>query len=247
MPRKQARFGQPAVYNATPPTLTDGDDSALNVNASGALLTAASGSGSTAQEVKITDGTNIANVKAVSSKNGVYVSSNSATGSAVPADAYYIGAVSPTSGNLTGLQTLEATANKTGTTVLAAGLMAQLDDTAPTAITENQFGNVRMNTVRALYHENGPYLYSRATGDTQVKASAGFIHSVSIAPLTATPTAGLLTIYDNTAESGTIIYSEWIFATTPGHSILLDVPTTTGIYVGFDATLANVQASVSYR
>lgn len=40
MPRKQARYGQPAVYNATAPTLSDGDDSALNVNASAELLTA---------------------------------------------------------------------------------------------------------------------------------------------------------------------------------------------------------------
>lgn len=52
MPRKQARYGQPAVYNSTPPTLTDGDDSALNVNASGALITAAGGSGTTADQVQ---------------------------------------------------------------------------------------------------------------------------------------------------------------------------------------------------
>lgn len=39
MARKQARHGQPAVYNSTPPTLTDGDDSALNVDASGNLKT----------------------------------------------------------------------------------------------------------------------------------------------------------------------------------------------------------------
>jgi hypothetical protein len=38
MARKQARFGQPAVYNASAPTLTDGDDSALNVDASGNTL-----------------------------------------------------------------------------------------------------------------------------------------------------------------------------------------------------------------
>lgn len=37
MSRKQARFGQPGVYNAIPPTLNDGDDSALNVDSSGNL------------------------------------------------------------------------------------------------------------------------------------------------------------------------------------------------------------------
>jgi len=37
--------------------------------------------------------------------------------------------------------------------VQAVGLMAQLDDTSPTSITENQFGNVRMSSRRALLVE----------------------------------------------------------------------------------------------
>ena len=104
-----------------------------------------------------------------------------------------------------------------------------------------------MNSARALYAENGPYLLGRATADAQIKATAGFVHTVSIAPLTATPTAGLMTIYDSATETGTVIYAEWVFATDVGHTITLDVPAGTGIYVGFDATLANVQVTVSYR
>jgi len=88
--------------------------------------------------------------------------------------------------------------------------------------------------------------YSRKTADGQVKATAGFIHTVSIAPTTATPTAGLLTIYDNIAETGAVVFSEYIFATTPGHTILLDVFCDNGIYVGFDATLANVSVTVGF-
>jgi hypothetical protein len=88
--------------------------------------------------------------------------------------------------------------------------------------------------------------YSRVTADGQVAAKSAFLHNVSIAPTTATPTAGLLSIYDNTAESGTVVYSEWIFATTPGHTINLDVFCDKGIYVGYDATLANVSVTVSY-
>lgn len=88
--------------------------------------------------------------------------------------------------------------------------------------------------------------YTRVTADGQIKAGNGFVHNISIAPTTATPTAGLLSIYDNTAESGTIIYSEWIFATTPGHTINLDVLFNTGLYVGYDATLANVSVTVGY-
>lgn len=95
--------------------------------------------------------------------------------------------------------------------------------------------------------EVGPYSFGRATADTQIKGSAGFVHTISVAPTTATPTAGLVTVYDSTTETGTAIYSEWIFATDVGHTITLDVPTTNGIYVGYDATLANASVTVSYR
>lgn len=204
------------------------------------------------------------------------VGSNSATGSAAPANAFYIGANNGTS--LQGLNTLpnisadgiagsgtlsvgpeiyngtnwdrirsivNAT-NSIGTGIAACGLVAQLDDTAPTAITENQFGNLRIVPNRALMVETR-YTYARATADTQVKGSAGFIHTISIAP-TGTVTAGVLTVYDNTAESGTVIFSVSLPITTfAPFTIKLDVDTGTGIYVGFDATLANVQATVSWR
>ena len=104
-----------------------------------------------------------------------------------------------------------------------------------------------VNAALAQYVENGPYSYSRKTADGQVKATAGYIHTVSIAPTTSSPTAGLLSIYDSTIESGAVIYSEWVFATDLGHTIILDVTCSTGIFVGFDATLANVSVTVSYR
>lgn len=65
MSRKQAIFGQPAVYNATPPTLIDGDSSALNVDSSGYLRVnvTAGGSGGTynATPPTYTDGQATAN------------------------------------------------------------------------------------------------------------------------------------------------------------------------------------------
>lgn len=88
---------------------------------------------------------------------------------------------------------------------------------------------------------------SRATADTLIATGAGFLHTLTLSPLVAVPTAGLATVYDNTAESGTILYAEWMFATTPGHSISLDVTFGTGLYVGFDGTLANVAVGCSYR
>jgi hypothetical protein len=41
--------------------------------------------------------------------------------------------------------------NSIGTGIQAVGLVAQFDDVSPTAITENQFGNVRMSANRNLY------------------------------------------------------------------------------------------------
>lgn len=85
------------------------------------------------------------------------------------------------------------------------------------------------------------------TADTLVKTGAGFVHTITISPITATPTAGLVTIYDNTAESGTVLYSEWVFATDVGHTITLNANLSVGLYVGYDATLANVRVSGSIR
>jgi len=88
---------------------------------------------------------------------------------------------------------------------------------------------------------------TRVTADGLVKTGIGKLHTICIAPTTATPTAGLLTVYDSTTETGTIIYSEWVFATTPGHSIDLDCEIYAGIYVGFDGTLANVSCTVTWQ
>ena len=88
--------------------------------------------------------------------------------------------------------------------------------------------------------------FTRATGDTLVRTGNGILHTISIAPTTATPTAGLITVYDNTAESGTAIFSEWIFATTPGHTITLDCNVSTGIYVGYN-TVTDVSVTVTHR
>jgi len=91
------------------------------------------------------------------------------------------------------------------------------------------------------------WLTSRKTADGQVKAGAGRLHTITVAPLTATPTAGLLTVYDSLTETGTVLYSEWIFATAPGHTVIIDAPFATGLFIGYDGTLANVGVTASYR
>lgn len=100
------------------------------------------------------------------------------------------------------------------------------------------------NAKAVVEHRYTPF---SVTADTLVKTGAGLVHTISISPTAATPTAGLVTIYDNTAESGTVLYSEWVFATAVGHTITLDSSFATGLYVGYDATLANVRISGSYR
>lgn len=85
------------------------------------------------------------------------------------------------------------------------------------------------------------------TADALIKTGQGFLHSVTISCNDAAPTAGTLIIYDNTAESGTVLYSE-TFTTTPfrGYSVLLDVNFANGLYLGF-TTVADVNVVASYR
>jgi hypothetical protein len=104
-----------------------------------------------------------------------------------------------------------------------------------------------MTTVAALKAELGPYSFGRVTADGQIKATAGFIHSATISP-TGTVTAGVLTIYDSAAESGTVLAVFALPITTfTAFSVVFDATMATGIYVGFDATLANVSCTVTYR
>lgn len=109
------------------------------------------------------------------------VGASSATGSAVPANAFYVAGINA-SGNLIGLSTVDRpndsatgssilatgnyiyngtnfdrmrsainATNSTGTGIQAVGNLAQFDDVSPTSITENQFGNLRMSANRNLY------------------------------------------------------------------------------------------------
>ncbi len=129
------------------------------------------------------------------------VGANSATGASVPANAFYM--AGNQGGTLTGflaqnpgdgsgsngfMQSIPAVfngtnfdrsrsvtnaTNSTGTGISAVGLLAQLDDTSPTSITENQFGNVRMSADRSLL------MVERSTTPAQTSV-AGSATSVSL-------------------------------------------------------------------
>lgn len=85
------------------------------------------------------------------------------------------------------------------------------------------------------------------TSDTQIKGSAGFIHTLTFSCADAVPTAGSFVLYDNTAESGTVLFSWAIPATYfAPFTITLDVSAANGLYAGFTTT-NDVNVVASYR
>jgi hypothetical protein len=150
-----------------------------------------------------------------------------------------------------------------------AGLLNTLPlavyNATPTTRTEGQGGPIQASARGALNTRNDElpsyedqnalvarvehqYTGINCVADTQVKASAGFLHCVTVHCADVAPTVGSIIIYDNTAESGTIICIIQIDATTffRPYTLLFDRVCTTGIYVGFTTT-ADVSVQLSYR
>ncbi len=169
------------------------------------------------------------------------VGSSTATGSAVPANAFYVAISDGT--NLRGILGAANALNSTGTGIPTAALVAQLDDTSPTAITENQFGNVRMTADRSLMvNQVFSYNHISTAATTVVKASAGFIHAISVN--TKGTVASTITVYDNTAGSGTVVGI--IDSLNLSGAFVLDVTLGTGITIVTTGTVAP-DLTVSWR
>lgn len=112
------------------------------------------------------------------------------------------------------------TLNSTGTGIAAVGLVAQLDDTSPTAMTENQFGPLRMNRNRMLYAvapkdwavQHTPAANTRATiaraaqgaGIQQVCTSITCTVAAAAAPTAA---QWVFKLHDGVQDTGTILWS----------------------------------------
>lgn len=84
------------------------------------------------------------------------------------------------------------------------------------------------------------------TGDTLVKTGAGFLHTITCQSDTAA-TAGTIIVYNNTAESGTIIWS-WTTSAVEyqPRTLFFDVSFDTGLYVGYTTT-NDINCTVSFR
>ncbi len=86
------------------------------------------------------------------------------------------------------------------------------------------------------------------TSDTLVKTGVGFLHSITIAQADAAPTAGTITILDNTvAGSGTQLFS-WNLTTAVfiPFTVIIDASFSVGLFADFTTT-ADVNIFLSYR
>ena len=92
-----------------------------------------------------------------------------------------------------------------------------------------------------------PWEYAHVTADTLVRTGQGVLHTIVVNGLT---TAGDATVYDNTAESGTVIAVLHLDLTTSVSvqpiTLVYDVKVNTGIYIGFDGNLA-ADLTVSFK
>lgn len=173
---------KPQEYNATPPSLSDGDDVAFQADVNGNL------------KVKTT---------------GVYNAS---------APTYTDGQSAITQ--------MDASGN--------------LKATLATKIAGEDIANDKLVVEQR-------YSFVNVTADAAVKSGAGFLHTVTIMPTDAAATAGTIILYDNTAESGTLIGTIYLAAAwTAPVTLTFDCSFGTGLYVGFTTT-NDVNVTISYR
>jgi hypothetical protein len=121
-----------AKYNLTQPTNTDGWRGDLQLDNRGNL------------RVVLQNGSNVAALT-LDNANGVAESSTNNKLFVVNRNTVLNGT------NWDRMMTVTNATNSSGTGITAAGILAQFDDTSPTAITENQFGNLRMSANRNQY------------------------------------------------------------------------------------------------
>lgn len=156
------------VFLTTTPTLTDGQRGDCQAGTRGSMRV----------EIIANNGTTGASVSsggsdAVSNTNGgliVYSRGNIFNGTTYDR----------------GRSVIDAT-NSIGTGITAVGLVAQLDDTSPTTITENQFGNLRMSPNRALIVKP----YATGSQDWAYAAASGGISNTTNPVLLVAATASL--------------------------------------------------------
>ena len=172
-----------------------------------------------------TSGSITVTAKAVGKAEGITLIAGLAGAAAIPvdtelpaaaalADAASATPTTPTVGNIPLLmnattvdrqRAVVAGLDSTGTGIAAAGLVGQLDDTATTAVTENQFAVARLSTRRALLIEgvasgtninvNLAASAATVTIDSELPVAAALADAASAAP--TTPTVGSIGLLMN--------------------------------------------------
>lgn len=170
-------MGNGATGTGSPRVTIASDNTAFSVNATlSAETTKVIGTVNQGTSPWVVSGT-------VTAANG----SVSATGAAVPASATYAGLSDGT--NLNGWLSAKNALNSTGAGVATAQAVGQFDDVAPTSITENQFGNIRMSANRNVYQT----IRDAAGNERGANVSAGNALLVD-GSATTQPVSGTLTV-----------------------------------------------------
>lgn len=116
-------------------------------------------------------------------------------------------------------------------------------DAAKTTLATTLAGEDVVNDVLKVEQRFAPI---NVSADTLVKSGPGQLHLMTCSS-DATATAGSIILYDNTAESGTVLHTFTVAAAYyQPFTIWFDVAFSIGLYVGYTTT-ADVNCTVSYR
>jgi len=103
-------------------------------------------------------------------------------------------------------------------------------------------GNTANKGLGALMVSPTGHAHNSVTADEQILGEAGKLHTITVHDVT---TGGVLTVYDSTAESGTVIATLTLAADEGFVTLHYDVYCGTGIYMGYDTNLVGA-FTVSY-
>ena len=128
----------------------------------------------------------------------------------------------------------------------------------PYPLTVNSAGQITTtlgageDQTNGVYKVEGQFSYKVCTADCQVKATPGFVHTVTCATAAgaAVAAAGALTIRDATTETTPIAATIGIPATAfVPFTVTIDSVMTAGIYFAYDGALtaASVSCTIAYR
>ncbi len=163
-------------YNLTFPTFTDGQRGDLQLTARGSL------------RVTLVDAVNTTITGGADNADAVATTSTSARLTVLNRNTILNPSGTPTWDRQ---YTVVNAANSTGTGIAAAGILAQVDDTSPTAISENSFGNVRMSA------DHSVLVAPRATTPTQTSVASS---ASSVSLLAANNARKGATIYNDSTQ-----------------------------------------------